>query len=317
MNRKNIILIMLLVMAPLAAEGSLCVTYSQTKPAHASARSAANDAEARVIDYIRKHLQPGQPLVVSDLYSNVFTKPDERQALDKLYNAFFRIPFFLAQYQERTGSPPTLATIQQQFDLRTPGAADVLLRVMESDPRVPRFLTRDDKTGEISRVDVAMIRSDPRFGQVVERQLTGWEGKAAPPFNLKAMDGKALGLGDFAGKPVLLYVWFTGCPPCMKEAPGLVALQNEFSSRDLRVVGANADNLLGLEYGDDVRQRYIKEEKINFQVVTWTKESDSAYGKISIFPTLFLIDGKGVIIQHWVGYVKPEEIRNAFSEMVK
>src|SRR5258708_3940814 len=141
-------------------------------------------AEARVVNYIRTHLRPGEPLVVSELYSKVFTKPDERQALDKLYSAFFRIPLFLAQYQEKSGSPPKLATIQQQFDLRTPGAADVLLRVMESDPRVPRFLTRDSKTGEISRVDVEMIRSDEGFGQAVERHLTGWESKAAPNFNL-------------------------------------------------------------------------------------------------------------------------------------
>lgn len=317
MNRKSLILILVLIKASFVAEGSFCAPNGQSKPAHASARSASNDAETRVIEYIRTHLQPGQPLVVSELYSQVFTKPDERQALDKLYNAFFRIPFFLAQYQERTGAPPRLATIQQQFDLRTPGAADVLLRVMESDPRVPRFLTRDGKTGEISRVDVAMIRSDPRFGQVVERQLTGWEGKSAPPFNLETMDGQTVDLGSFSGKPVLLYVWFTGCPPCMKEAPGLVALQNEFSARGLKVVGANADNLLGLGYGEDVRQRYIKDEKINFPLVNWTKESDSAYGRISIFPTLFLIDGKGIVIHHWVGYVRLEELRRALSEMVK
>ena len=60
---------------------------------------ASSDAEARVLDYIRTHLQPGQPLIVSDLYNRVFTLPDERQALDKLYNAFFRIPLFVANYQ--------------------------------------------------------------------------------------------------------------------------------------------------------------------------------------------------------------------------
>lgn len=294
-----------------------CPARGQAKPARVSSQAGSIDAEARVLDYIRTHLRPGQPLVVSELYSKVFTQPDERQALDKFYNAFFRIPLFLAQYQEKTGSPPKLTIIAQQFDLRTPGAADVLLRVMESDPRVPRFLTRDSKTGEISRVDVEKIRSDERFGQAVERHLTGWEGKAAPKFNLESMEGQAVDLDSLSGKTVLLYVWFTGCPPCMKEAPGLVALQNEFSAHGLTVVGANADKVLGLSYGDDVRRRYIKEEKINFPVVNWTKESDSAYGRISIFPTLFLIDGKGIITHHWVGYVKPEELRKAFSEVVK
>lgn len=307
----------MLLFASLAATVAFFPARGLAKPDGVSSTANSADAETRVIEYIRTHLRPGEPLVVSELYSRVFTKPDERQALDKLYNAFFRIPLFLAQYQEKTGSPPRLATIQQQFDLRTPGEADVLLRVMESDPRVPHFLTRDPGTGQISRVDVAMIRGDERFGQAVERQLTGWEGNPAPQFNLESMDGTGISLGSFTGKPVLLYVWFTGCPPCMKEAPGLVALQKEFSARGLAIVGANADRVLGLSYGDDVRQRYIKEEKIDFPVVTWTRESDSAYGRISIFPTLFLINGKGIITHHWVGYVKPEELRKAFSEVVQ
>lgn len=309
--------ILLLISASLTVGAASFPARVPAKPAMDSNKADSAAAESRVIDYIRTHLRPGEPLVVSELYSKVFTKPDERQALDKLYNAFFRIPLFLAQYQDKTGAPPRLAIIQQQFDLRTPGAADVLLRVMESDPRVPRFFTRDGKTGEIERIDVAMIRGDERFGQAVERHLTGWEGRAAPGFNLESMDGHTVSLSSLPGKTVLLYVWFTGCPPCMKEAPGLVTLQNEFSVRGLTIVGANADKVLGLTYDDDVRRRYIKEEKISFPVVHWTKESDLAYGNISIFPTLFLIDGKGIITHHWVGYVKPEEMRKAISETLK
>src|ERR1700690_3030607 len=80
---------------------------------------ASSAAEARVLDYVRTHLQPGQPLMVTDLYNRVFTQPDERQALNKLYNAFFRIPLFVANYQEKFGAPPDLKVIAEQFDLRS------------------------------------------------------------------------------------------------------------------------------------------------------------------------------------------------------
>jgi len=294
--------------------GARSSSSASQQAAAAQASPASGAAETRVIDYIREHLQPGQPLLVNELYSKVFTQPEERQALSKLYNAFFRIPLFLAQYQEKYGSPPSLATLAQQFDLRTADAADVLLRVMESDPRVPHFLTRNSRTGEITSVDVAMIRSDPRFGQAVERQLSGWEGKPVPSFKLEGLDGRSVESGGLAGKVALLYIWFTGCPPCMKEAPALVGLQHDFKPRGFTIVGANADRLLGLSYDDAVRQRYMKEQKINFPVAHWTKESDSAYGNVSIFPTLFLIDGKGIIVHHWVGYVTPEELRKAVAE---
>ena len=271
------------------------------------------DAETRILQYIRDHLRPGQPLVVTELYNNVFTRPDERQALDKLYNAFFRIPLFVAQYQEKFGSPPTLKTISEQFDLRAPGAAEVLLRVMESDPRVPRFLARDSKTGEIIHVNIEEIRNDARFGQVLQRQLAGWEGKAAPELELRGIKGDTVSLEQLKGKVVLLYVWFTGCPPCMKETPDLVSLYHELSARGFDIVGANADRFLGLSYDDQMRLRYIRERKIEFPIVHWTRESDKAYGGISIYPALFLIDRKGVVSHHWIGYVPPSELRLAIE----
>src|SRR5215469_9769327 len=244
-------------------------------------------AETRVVDYIRDHLQPDQPLLVTELYNKVFTEPAERQALDKLYRAFFRVPLFFAQYQEKFGHPPTLNTVAEQFDLHAPGAADVLLRVMESDPRVPKFLTRDPKSGEIASVNVAMIRSDPRFGQALEHRLTGWEGKPAPPFNLPGVNGANVDSAVLAGKVMLLYVWFTGCPPCIKESPVLVGLDHEFKGKGLVIVGANADRILGLSYTDAARQRYLSEHQITFPTGYWTGEANTAFGSVAIFPTLF------------------------------
>ncbi|HXW15162.1 MAG TPA: TlpA disulfide reductase family protein [Terriglobia bacterium] len=272
---------------------------------------ASDDAEARVLEYVRTHLQPGQPLMVTDLYNRVFTQPDERQALNKLYNAFFRIPLFVANYQEKFKSPPTLAVIVEQFDLRSPAAAEVLLRVMESDPRVPQFLTRDPKTGEITHVDVERIKADPKFGQALARQIGGWQGNPAPDAILTRLGGGDLHIADFHGKVLLLEVWFTGCPPCMQEAPALASLDRELSAQGLAIVGANADRILGLEYDDSVRQRYIQDHHITYPIANWTSEGDRAYGGISIFPTLFLMDRKGVIRSHWIGYVQLETLRKA------
>lgn len=284
-----------------------------TLSGYAAGAAASSDAETRVLDYIRTHLQPGQPLRVTDLYNQVFTQPDERQALNKLYNAFFRIPLFVANYQEKFQSPPTLAVIAEQFDLPSPAAADVLLRVMEYDPRVPAFLTCDPKTGEITHVDVERIKADPKFGQALARQIGGWEGLPAPDITFTRLRGGSLRIADFQGKVVLLEVWFTGCPPCMQEAPALVALDRDLSPRGLVIIGANDDRTLGLDYDDSVRQRYLQEHHISYPIVEWTKQSDQAFGGIAIFPTLFLIDRKGVVRNHWIGYSPPEALRAAIN----
>ena len=291
-------------------------TSVQAQTQTTAATASELQAETKVVEYIREHLQPGQPLLVTELYNKVFTEPADRQALDKLYRAFLRTPLFVAQYQEKFGHAPTLNTIAEQFDLHAPGAADVLLRVMESDPRVPKFLTRDPKSGEIASVNVAQVRSDPLFGQALEHQLAGWEGKPAPPFNLPGVNGANVDSAALAGKITLLYVWFTGCPPCMKESPILVGLDHEFKSKGLVIVGANADRILGLSYTDAVRQRYLTEHQISFPVGHWTGEANTAYGGVAIFPTLFLIDAKGVILHQWVGFASAEALRQAVRKVV-
>jgi peroxiredoxin len=278
---------------------------------------ASSDSEARVLDYIRTHLQPGQPLIFTDLYNRVFTQPDDRQALNKLYKAFFRIPLFVANYQEEFKAPPSLAVIAGQFDLHSSADADVLLRVMDSDPRVPRFLTRDPKTGEITQVDVGRIKADPKFGQAFARQIGGLEGNPAPDVTMERLGGGELHLADFRGKVLLLEVWFTGCPPCMQEAPALVSLDHDLSARGLVIIGANADRVLGLDYDDSVRQRYVQEHHITYPVVNWTKDGDSAYGGVAIFPTLFIIDRKGVIRDHWIGYAQQENLRTAITRVLQ
>jgi hypothetical protein len=99
----------------------------------------------------------------------------------------------------------------------------------------------------------------------------------------------------------------------MKETPDLVSLYHELSARGFGIVGANADRFLGLGYNDEMRLRYIRERKIEFPIVYWTGESDRAYGGISIYPTLFLIDRKGLVSHHWIGYVPSGELRNAIE----
>lgn len=281
--------------------------------ATATAAETKPDAETRVLGYIRDHLRPGEPLLVTELYNQVFTQPDERRALNRLYNAFFRLPLFATQYQAKFGHPPSLSTLAEQFSLKSTRDADTLLRVMEADPRVPEFLIRDPESGEITRVDTERILKDARFSKVVERQLGGMEGETGPTFLLPGLGQPAVSSEGLRGKTVLLYVWFTGCPPCMKETPELVALQRDFAARNFTVAGANADRLLGLAYDDAAHQRYLQEQKIDFPVGEWTRESDGAFGSIAIFPTLFLLDAKGIILHHWVGYTSSEEIRKVLA----
>lgn len=261
---------------------------------------AANDPETRVVEYLKAHVRPGQPVVVSTLYNEVFTAPEERAALERLFNTFFKIPLFVAQFQQAEGRPPTLAELSEQFGFHVPGEADVLLRIMDSDPRMPRFLERDQGTGEITNVDVAAITAHPRFGKLLERSLAGLVGKAAPPLPLGTFDGSTLSPARFEGKPHLVYFWFTGCPPCLSTTPLLVKLYERYAPEGLEIVAVNADRVLGLPYTDEQRRAYVQKLGIPFPVAYETPEVEQAWGPISVFPTLFFVGRDRIVAEQLV-----------------
>ena len=238
--------------------------------------------------------------MVSKLYNTVFTAPEERAALNRLFNTFFKIPLDPAQQQKAAGKPPTLAEIAEQFRFAVAGEADVMLRIMESDPRMPRFMTRDAATGEITSVDVEAILAHPKFGKALERTITGWEGKPAPAFSVTTYDGKPLDLrvpGREAAPPLLL-------------VHGLPAVRADLTAPRGARPGVRREGLRdrGPERGPGARAALLRRragrlrEEIRLIVHHMTAEAQEAYGSVSVFPTLFFVDRKGTVVKHFVNF---------------
>jgi thiol-disulfide isomerase/thioredoxin len=265
-------------------------------------RAPADPAEVRVIEYLRAHVRPGEPVVVSDLYNRVFTAPAERAALGRLFDRFFKLPLFIAQQQKTQGRAPSLAEIAGQFRFDVPGEAELMLRILESDPRVPRFLERDAKSGEITRVDVAAILADPRFGRALERSLGGWEGRSAPAWKASRAGGEPIESDSLAGRPHLVYFWFSGCPPCVRSAPLLAQLQKRYAGRGFAIVAVNTDVVLDVPVGAAERAAHARRNGWTFAVAEADAATLAAFGTLDIFPTLFFVDRRGVVVRQLVGF---------------
>ena len=268
--------------------------------AAALAAPQAPEAEVKVVEYLKTHVKSGERVVVSQLYNEVFTTPEERAALNRLFNTFFKLPLYMAQHQKAAGKPPTLAEISEQFAFHVPGEADLMLRIMESDPRMPNFIRRHPLNGEVVIVDVERVLAHPRFGKALERSIAGWEGGPAPEFSVTDYDGRPVGSAELAGRPHLLYFWFTNCPPCLRTSPLLAELDRAYAAKGFRIVGLNADRVLELPYGDEERRAYAKQQGLAFTLAHLTPEVQEAYGSVSVFPTMFFVDAKGTIVEHFV-----------------
>src|SRR5262245_49385458 len=273
--------------------------------------------ETRIIEYLKTNVTPGRPVVVSDLYNNVFKTPEEQKVLERLYNTFFKIPTFIVQYNSATKKIPTLREISEQFSFNVPGEADVILRIMESDPRVPKFIERDAKSGEITKVDIEKIKASPQFSRVIERTITGFEGKEAPPFSITSYDGKPVTSDQYRGQPHLLYFWFTNCPPCVKTSPILSELDSKYAPKGFKIVGTNADKLLELEYDDKTRAEYAKKYGFKFTLAHLNAAMQQNYGGVSVFPTMFFVDKTGTIVKHFVNFQEKASLEAAIQQTLR
>ena len=114
-------------------------------------------------------------------------------------------------------------------------------------------------------------------------------GGIAPEFQLSSLSGKNVALSDFKGKPVILFIWATWCPYCVRELAYL-----EKSYADIKKSGVE---LLAIDSGEPKERvnKYLKDRKIEFPVLLDIDSKVSyAYNVIGI-PTLVLVDAQGKI----------------------
>ncbi len=262
--------------------------------------AAAPDVEASVLAKVTSiYRQQGQ-INFSELYNSNRFSAEERNYLGRLYEVFFAIPEFLATEKRATGHPPTRSQIASSFGIGEK-SVDLLLSVMSKDPRIPRMFSRDGENGEIETIDTAAIEAFVK-ARGANVRMTRWEGQPLPEFSLPRLGGGTLESRDLKGHPVVLYFWFSGCPPCVRIAPILADLSKKYGARGVKFVGMNADDVLEIGTSDGARQQYVEREGIQFPVVNLDEATRLAFGQVNVFPTLFFADGQGVIRHHLINF---------------
>ncbi len=124
-------------------------------------------------------------------------------------------------------------------------------------------------------------------------------GHKAPEIESTLIDGNKFQLSDLKGDYVLIDFWASWCPPCLKEAPQLVALHRRYQSIELPEGAAFHIVSIALEKNDRSWERTTKRLGIDwkYQIVDETRfvamsSIASDYGVTDI-PSKFLIDPEG------------------------
>lgn len=100
---------------------------------------------------------------------------------------------------------------------------------------------------------------------------------------------EVVGLSQFTGKIVLLNLWATWCPPCLKELPALDRMQQRLGSDDFTIVAVSLDDdikLAGEMFFDSLSIQSLA-------LYTESIDKMSRAFPVDVVPVSFLIDREG------------------------
>jgi thiol-disulfide isomerase/thioredoxin len=131
---------------------------------------------------------------------------------------------------------------------------------------------------------------DPRLRQAFAALDTLDERRRRADFTLTDLDGKSWTLTALRGRVVLVNFWATWCPPCRKEIPDLIGLQQQFAGQGLIVLGID-DN----EEEATVRP-FVTAQRMTYPVLLDPGGVVSERFAVTSIPKTFIYDREGALV---------------------
>jgi thiol-disulfide isomerase/thioredoxin len=150
-------------------------------------------------------------------------------------------------------------------------------------------------------------KSAPDTGDTANK---GMQGKSAPDFELKALDGKTVHLSDYRGKAVLLNFWATWCQPCKIEMPWFAELQKQYGPEGLQIVGIAVDEDASPQDLAD----FAGKLGVNYPILVGKESVEDLFGGVQFLPATLYINREGKIVDKVFGLKGRGEIEDSIKK---
>lgn len=117
-------------------------------------------------------------------------------------------------------------------------------------------------------------------------------GTPAPEFSMPDLAGDSPASAHWKGKVILLNFWASWCPPCLKEIPVIVELQENYREQGFQAVG------IALDRESDV-EKFAAKIEVNYPILVGLPQAVDLSRKLGnplgVLPYNVLIDRAGII----------------------
>ena len=137
-------------------------------------------------------------------------------------------------------------------------------------------------------------------------QTAPGELEPAPAFDLESLAGPKVSLASLRGRPAIIDFWATWCAPCVRQIPVLNALLDKRGD-EVAVIGISVD-----VDGADAVAPFAEEHGIEYTVLFGDEALAQDFGARG-FPTLFVLDAEGSILEAHVGVASLDELEEALE----
>ena len=126
-------------------------------------------------------------------------------------------------------------------------------------------------------------------------------GSRAPRYAAATLAGDSIRIDELEDRVVLVNVWATWCPPCVREMPALQRLHETLGPQGLRVLAVNVDNTAFAADPGALVRSFIQEFGLTFDVLLDPDNRIEAAFQVTGLPMTFVIDRRGRIRQRVMG----------------
>jgi len=126
----------------------------------------------------------------------------------------------------------------------------------------------------------------------IQTQINPAIGLQRPEFAAMDLNGEMRNIKEWDGKLIFLNFWATWCPPCLKEIPEFIELQEAYGDQGFQIIGIAIDD-------EDAVREYIEQVGMNYPSMVVQNEGvmlAKRYGNgIGALPYTVIINRDGEI----------------------